>query len=351
LQGAAGLAALAGAALLPFQADAQAQTIHTGGEKGSYYQSFGPLLADILKKNLFNYELATSAGSGDNLTKVGAAPRDIGLVQTDVMAYELSRNPAAAEGVTVIRNDVASECVLAVTSKELADRLQNWGGVRGVARRIRIATGPETSGAAITLKYLQSFDTDLAAATVMHQASVDAAIDAVASNQAHLALFVQFPDTANERFKNINKRKLVFLPVADRAMLRQSVGGHPVYQMQEVKVSSATLTNWGGVTKIVTACTPISYITGNPERLAAGSNPRIDHEEMIAIVRKTETDSLRPREGWFRAMIDNAAVMSGAGVEQLLKAADDAGNAVSKAAATITLPELPPMPKLPGMGQ
>lgn len=344
--------ALGSATLVPGLATAADNPrLNTGSAAGSYNKSFGPLLQSALKKSLFTYDLAVTAGSGENIARARSAPRDIGLVQFDVMALESAADPDLAKDVTVIRSDVAHECLFAVAGKEVAGTVNNWGGVKSLARRLRIATGPENSGAAITLKYLQTIDPELKAATPIYLASVDAAVEAVAKGQAHLAFFVQFPDTTNDRFKAINKAGLTFLPVADRSMLRQTVGGNQVYVAQEVKVSSAMLVTWTGVTKIVTVCTPIAYITGNPEKFPAGSPQRADLEDLIGTVRKFNADALRPQESWYRQMVDGAAVMSESGVDQFLKTVDEAKAKISDATANIQLPKLPDLSTIPGFGK
>ncbi|MBI1207739.1 MAG: hypothetical protein GC191_10680 [Azospirillum sp.] len=342
-------AAAAALALLCAAAPASAENpkIDTGGAAGSYHKSFGPLLKDALRKSLFNYDLATSAGSGENIARVAASPSDIGLVQFDVFALKAATEPALTKSVTVIRSDVAHECLFAVAQKDVGETLKNWGGIKSVANRLRIATGPKDSGSAITLDYLRSIDADLAKATIANFESVDAAVDAVAAGQAHLAFFVQFADTTNERFKTINKKHLSFLAVADRDMLRQKVGDDQVYVPQEVKVSSAMLTTWTGVAKIVTMCTPIAYITGNPEGLSG--KPQADQKDLIDTVRKLDADALRPKESWYRQIVDSAAVMSQSGLEQTLKAMDEAKASVTSMAANIKLPELPAMPSIPGL--
>jgi len=301
-----------------------ANPVFTGGERGSYFTAFGPLIVDLLADNFLDYEVVTSAGSGENIDEVLANPLAIGLTQSDVLAFRAQSDPEVADNVTIIRNDAAFECLYAVATEENAERLENWGGVRALARRLRIATGSETSGAAATFRFLQSIDEDLARARNMsYLDSVDAAIDAVVSGDADIAFFVQFADTSNERFETINDEELIFIPVIDRNILRQEVNGEKVYVPQQVKVTSAGLLSWSGVTEIVTSCTPLAYITGNPALLPDGSNDQLDLRDVIEILRSAPLEELQPEEDWFQSVLDDAVTMSEGALDASLTAIEE----------------------------
>jgi len=309
-----------------------AEPIYTGGENGSYFGSFGPLVVEALQKEFFDYELMTSAGSGENIEKVLAHPRAIGMTQTDVLAFQASQDPTIGEKVTIIRNDVTNECLYAVTDQANMERLANWGAVTGYSRRLRFALGPEASGSSQTFKLLQSFDEQLAQASkVQYMGSTDDAIDAVINGAADVAFFVQFPDPSNPRFERLNDAKMAFIPVINREILRQRFAdGQRAYVPLEVKVTSAGLLNWQGVEKIVTACTPLAYITGKPELLPEGSDDRLDQEEMIQVLQAVPVENLQPSAGWFQSMLDNLVEASGQGLEKALQAVDDAAQSVAQ---------------------
>lgn len=308
-----------------------ANPIYTGGQNGSYFGAFGPLLLEVLKKEFFDYELMTSAGSGENIEQVLSNPQAIGMTQTDVLAFQAAQNPAIAEQISIIRNDVTNECLYAVISEENAERLTNWGSVSGLARRLRFALGPEASGSAQTFKLLQSFDEGLGQANkVAFMDSTDDAIQATIAGEADVAFFVQFPDPSNPRFKMLNDAKMSFVPVVDRAILRQRFAdGERAYVPIEVKVTSAGLLSWSGVEKIVTACTPLAYITGRPDSLPEG-NARLDQEEMIQTIRNMPLENLQPQEGWFQSMMDDLAEVSEKGMEKALQAVEDARSELSQ---------------------
>ncbi len=321
------LAAASAAAVLALGVGTPAEAdnkIYTGGESGSYFNSFGPKIEAVLEASFFHYDVAASAGSGENLRRVIQEPGSVGLAQTDVLAFETSQDASLAEQFVIIRNDVAYECVFAITSPDFADRLKTWGDVQRYARRLTVAVGPEASGSATTLRFLRTLSEKLAEGRVAHMSDTDAAIATVIENQAQLGFFVQFADTNNPRFKTINDAELTFIPVIDRAMLRQRVNGEPVYKAQEVKVTSAGLLSWRGVSRVITACTPLAIITANPESLPEGSPERQDLVDMIAALRDAPAADLQPSEGWFTALLDDAVEMSGQGLESLLEQAERA---------------------------
>ena len=305
------------------------QPIYTGGERGSYFGTFGPLLQEILDREFFDYTLQTSAGSGENIDQVVSNPQAIGMTQTDVLAFQTSQDPTLTDSIVIIRNDVANECLYAVTSEENADRLTNWGDVRAYARRLQFAMGPEASGSARTFQFLQTFDERLAGAQrVSYMNSTDDAIDAVVSGDADVAFFVQFADPDNPRFETINDSRLAFIPVIDRSILRQRFDDSRAYVPLEVKVTSAGLLSWRGVERVLTACTPLAYITGDPALLPDGSEAQLDQQDMISILREASLEDLQPEADWFQTMLDDVVEVSGAGLDSMLTAVDDAAQRV-----------------------
>lgn len=301
-----------------------ANPIYTGGVRGSYFGSFGPLLLDLLDSEFFDYELQTSSGSGENIDRVLENPLAIGMVQSDVLAFRSTLNSEVANQVTVIRADIAHECLYAVTLEVNLGRLANWGDVVAYSHRLRFVSGPENSGSAQTFRFLQTIEGRLANVREMnHLESTDAAIQAVIDGTADIAFFVQFPDTSNPRFERINEERLAFVPVVDRAMLRQTLpNGDRTYVPLDVKVTSADLLSWRGVNRILTACTPLSYISGRPESLPGGSSESLDLREMIQVVQTAPIESLQPSESWFQAIVDDVAESSSSVIEGTLSEVD-----------------------------
>jgi len=301
--------------------------IYTGGKTGAYYTVFGPLLKDVLAKQFFKYEVVASAGSLENIKQVATSPTALALVQSDSLAVETAHNPELAKKFVLVRNDVADECAFAVTSAANAERLESWGDVESFGRRLTLITGPADSGSASTLDYIKSLSDSLKDVAVTHAESIDAAIGAVIDGKADIAFFVQFPDTTNPRFKQINDNKLAFIPVINRAILRQTVNDQPLYVATEVKVAGMQLLHLRKSEKLTTACTPIAYISGNPDLLPPG-NVQSDLKELIQKLRALNVDALRPKEAWFKQMLENTAHATGAGLESVLQTVDKAAKAI-----------------------
>ncbi len=301
--------------------------IYTGGKSSAYFTVFGPLLKDVLAKQFFKYEVAVSAGSLENLKQVAASPTSLALVQSDALMLESSRNPDLAKKFVLVRNDVAEECAFAVTAATNADRLATWGDVENVGHRLTLITGPAESGSASTLDTIKATSDVLKDLPVTHAESIDAAIDAVIKGKADVAFFVQFPDISNPRFKQINDNKLAFIPVINRAILRQTVNEKPLYVATEVKVAGVQLLQMRKSEKLTTACTPIAYIAGNPDLLPPG-NSQIDLKELIQKLRAIDVEALRPKDAWFKQMLQNTAHATGAGLEAALQAVEKGVKAV-----------------------
>ena len=305
--------------------------IYTGGRTGSYFNSFGPLLRKVLEDSFFIYRVVQSAGSAENIQQVLDNPNAIGLTQADVLAFMISEEPSIAQNLTILRNDTAFECLFAVTSQENANRLQNWGDVESYARRLTFVTSSELSGSARTIQFLQTLNSNLKRARIRFLSSTDAAI--TTARRATLinptiAFFVQFADPDNERFRMINTSDLEFIPVINRAMLRQRIGDNKrVYTPQTVKVSSAGIFNWY-IKRVTSACTQLTYITGNPALLPEGSDERLDLEELIEVIRAASVEALRPQEEWFRSFIDDAVELSGTKLEEFLKTVEQAAQRI-----------------------
>jgi len=324
------LAALAAAACLalalaqPVQA-ANDGKIYAGPRTGAYYDSFGPVLKDALAKSFFRYDVSETQGDSETIAKVAADPTAIGLIQADLLANELAAKPELAQKLTVIRADVAQQCLFAVTNQANADRLKSWGDVQSYARRLRLVTGPQTSGAAGSLAHLKRLSEPLQQATIAYQSSVEAALDLVITGAADLAFFVQFPDLTSPRFAKINDAKLIYLPVIDRPLLRvTTLGETRAYLAEDVTVVPPDLINLRAPVKLTTSCTPVAYITGTPEAFPAGSPQQLDARELVERVRALKVSALRPQEGWLKLVLDQAAEVTGAGLESLLQAVDKA---------------------------
>ncbi len=311
------IAAMALAAMA-FPAAAGTQ-INTGGQTGAYHASFCPALSRELKVAQLDYPCTTSGGTRENIERVLADPRQIGYAQFDAYAIE-TQQLKASTALTVIRQDDVRECVFAVTRNKA---LTSYGDLAGNAAKLRFILPPGDSGSASTFNFLRSVDSDglAKAKSVTNAASADEAIQQALSADDTVTLFVQFPDPDNARFAMIKRLGGHIVPVIDREILRQEVGGKKIYFAQETQVENADWVKSGR--KVVTACTPLVLFTGAPD-LVKGDQARKDHEDMIRTVASLKSASLLPQESMFQRIWKRTRELSAVSTEKLLELSDQA---------------------------
>ncbi len=296
-----------------------ANQINTGGVTGAYHTTFCPALETQLSRSKFEHKCSPSDGTADNLSRVAADPRQIGYGQLDVYALEA---PAlgGAKSFTRLRVDDTRECLFAITRNK---DVTSYGDIAVNAGRLRFILPPKTSGSAGTFRYLQQIDSDGIgkAKTVTHAIDPDDAIRLALSADDTVALFVQFPDPDNPRFKAIADQGGHIVPVIDRAILRQQLDGQKVYFAQETQVANAKWIKSGQ--KVVTACTPLVLFTGAPEKVTS-DKARADHKDMIATIQALKVDALMPGEGMLAKIWKRTRELSGQSVEKLVQMSDSA---------------------------
>ncbi len=305
---------------LAFASIAQAGKIYTGGARGAYNSDFCPPLAKELGKAKFNYSCTVSLGSSDNIERVMQNPSDIGFAQLDVFTLNAAKQ-YPAQPLHVIRRDIARECLFMVSrNKDLA----TYGDVAARAGELNFVLPPQGSGSASTFDYLRKIDPDGLgrAVDVEYAESTDSALKkALAEGSNSIALFVQFPDPNNDRFKLIAKEKGQFIPVIDRNILRQQIDDQKIYFAQETDVSNGKF--WKKGAKVTTACTPMVIFTGNPLLMSNGDK-QLDHKDMINTVNDVAADKLLPKQGFFKRAWAKTRSLTAEATEKMLEAAEKA---------------------------
>ena len=140
------------------------------------------------------------------------------------------------------------------------------------------------------------------------------------------------PDPSTAIFKDVAKSGGQMLPVIDRTILRQQVGGRKVYFAEETEVAQADWVKRGR--NVVTACTPIALITGDPSRVS-GDKARQDQKDVIATVEKLKSEDLVPPQSLVQRLLKRTRELSAVSVEKMIdlseKARVEAGPALDKA--------------------
>lgn len=314
------LAATAFASLLGGAAgQAFAERINTGEEAGTYHARFCPVLADQLARAEFAYTCEPSSGTAENIREVMASPAQLGYGQLDVFAHRLA-NAEDAGAVVAVRTDDVRQCLFAVSTRR---DLQSFGELSARAAELSFHLPPQESGSADTFGILQQIDAAGLgkAAAVQHAASAEQAIREALSQENAVAFFVEFPDPDDSRFALVRELGGHYVPIIDREILRQHIGGHKVYFAQETQVSNA---DWlTTARKVVTACTPMVLFTGSPEKIA-DPKARQDHEDLIATVRALRPETLLPHESTIARVIARTKELSAASAEKLMQASEKA---------------------------
>lgn len=307
---------------------ASAAQINTGGESGAYHKEFCPRLESELKKAQFSYTCTPSQGSTENITRGAASPKDIGFAQFDVFAHETAKL-GDLSSLTVIRNDIGRECLFLVTKNKT---FSTFGEVSALAPNLRFVLAPRGSGHTATFEYLQRIDAEGLgkAGKITYANSADDALEQVLNGPDDLVtLFVQFPDPDNARFKTINKKGGLFIPVIDRAILRQEIGGEKIYYAQETQISKARFTKKGGA--VVTSCTPVTLFTGSSAAVlakdpsaVAPDKIRADHEDLIKTIKAIPRDDLLPKKGFLSRIWKRTKELSAEGLEKAVALSEKA---------------------------
>lgn len=301
-----------------------AANINTGGKNGAYHGQFCPLIKSALTKAQFKYRCKTSKGSRANIRRVTGEPKDIGFAQMDVYALETRLEGAQAIFKT-IRSDIARECVFIVSKNK---EFTNFGQIAANASKLHFILPPEQSGSTGTFEYLQNIDPQGLgrANTITYAKSTEAALDRVLSgnDKNALTLFVQFPDPNNARFKKVSEAGGRFIPVIDRNILRQEIGGKKIYYAQETQIANS---NWikKGV-KVITACTPMVLFTGTPDRISEVNDSK-DHKDLIKTLAELPVKQFQPKVGFFSKLWRQSRELSGQGVDKMLEVTEEARKA------------------------
>ncbi|MEW5962529.1 MAG: hypothetical protein AB1749_03120 [Pseudomonadota bacterium] len=291
---------------------ATAGNIYTGDATGAYHSSFCPELAAALREGGLDYDCRATKGTLDNMERVATEPAAIGYGQLDVLALG-ARYFGGSDAFQRIRSDDVRECLFAVTRNESLD---SYGALAGNAHRLRFVLPPVNSGSATTFRFLQSFDKDLALAReVVHASDTEEALRMALSAEDTVAVFVQFPDPDNPRFKLVRQLGGRFVSMLDKTILEQRLGDARVYFPQETQVAHAGWLRRG--TNLVTACTPMVVFTGRTQSIA---NARAADEQAkaVALMRALPAERTMPRQSLFARVLKRTREISGESAERLL---------------------------------
>jgi hypothetical protein len=318
------IATLATTALLIFGpgANAQAQqnnakAVYTAGAFGAYHTLFcSALLIELEKGKFSGYACTPSGGSPDNIAKVLADPRSIGLAQLDVLARWSLDNTAAAKSLVVVRTLACEGLFMVTQSKDMATT--SFAQIVGLAHHLKFAVAD--GGSRASFEFLQKTDPKGIgrARNVAIVENATAAIDQVASGNAAVGFFVQFADPSNANIRLLQIRALRTIPVVSPELVAASVGNTPVYQVRTFSLTEPGMLH--GASKVTTACTPAVIITGAPDAIA---DPKAADEQRAIISRiKAAPDAAFLPNGRFADLIASTTPVTGPALNDMLWAYD-----------------------------
>lgn len=318
---------LASTALLALTVGASAQkAIFTGGEKGAYHTTFCPPLPAVLGQSMFaGYQCNPSGGTLENIAQVLSKPTNVGFVQLDVLAREMSTKPDLVKQVTLIRKDIACEGLWMVTKNP---KLKSYGDVLGYARRINFILPPQTSGSAASFAYLQSIDPDGLgrAKNLKNVNDATTVINTIAAGgEQDVGFFVQFADPENANIKLMVEKGLTIVPVVSREIANAKIGDEALYNVQSFSLKAAGFI--ASSDDRVTACTPVAVITGNPDA-AKDVNSKDDQKDLIKAIRDVPSSKLLPQDSRLAKLMQSMRRVSEAAVGEMIAAAEKGKKAI-----------------------
>ncbi|MEM7619268.1 MAG: hypothetical protein AAF228_02230 [Pseudomonadota bacterium] len=305
-----------------------ANQINTAHKTDAIHETFCKRLQNVLKKQQFDYDCVPSSGMLENTKRIEQQPSHLGYAHFDVFALETSQR-STQDVFQTIRKDIGKACLFLVTKNK---KLTNFGEIAAQAKNLRFILPPENSSHVGTFEYLQQIDTAGLgqAKQILYAKSLDDAIeDALASDDPLvLTMFTKLPASNHTIFKKVSKLGGHFIPVIDRNILRQDIGGEKIYFAEETEIINPNWTKKG--VKLVTACTPIALFTGKTENVS-DEKAKQDHKDLVRTLTQTPIAQLLPQENFFAKLWKQTKALSASSVEQILEASEEARKAAGPA--------------------
>ena len=99
------------------------------------------------------------------------------------------------------------------------------------------------------------------------------------------------------------------------------IGGQKVYFAEETEVAQARWVKSGKT--VVTACTPVAIVTGDPARVD-GDKARQEHKDVIATIQKLRAEDLLPKKNVLQSLLKRTRELSALSVEKMMDVSETA---------------------------
>jgi len=238
-----------------------------------------------------------TGSSLDNLRAIEGQPGSFGFALANMIAFYERTENGPSEAVSLIRDDVADMVLIVIAGEDVADRVTTWPDVRRLSGKLRFAVeGPGTDGG-VTFSLLQATNSLFDQSRVTHYRSQAAVVDAIASGEADVGFLVVAPIPHSDIFRAIESAKLQTVSVIDRTLLNLGLNGRPIYRVRKVELVPNQIIGYLSsyvqeANVLITMSTPVVYIAGNPQRLAADTYERSDQEDAISLIADAAREDL-----------------------------------------------------------
>ena len=217
-------------AMIAFATTAMAAdvVISTGIEGGTYHGVYGTNLAQILAEHGHRATLSPSAGSVENLQRVGNGEAQISFTQAD--AYAATRSTAEIIG------SLGEECLFIAASD--ASGIDDEDDLQSGNRKI--AVGEQGSGSAVSWDYARELEPGYMASSTYYQGGI-LALSKVKTGQFDAFMWVTSPDNLDHKYLKAVRQEgsgLRMIDFNDWDMNDQLPNGDSVYEFRDVALET-----------------------------------------------------------------------------------------------------------------
>ncbi len=224
-------------------------TITSGSPGGTYHNVFGANLGRILSEYGTSTEVATSAGSLENLQRLASGDADVGFTQADALDSFLDKNPTAN---IEIMGGLGKECIYVATSE---DGLKNEDGLE--REGTKIAVGDQGSGSAESWDYMRTLEEGYQNSSTYYTGGARA-LAQVKTGELDAFLWITSPSNLNHDFLKMVMQDgsgLRLIDMNDWDMNNEMSNGQQVYEFRDVVVQKGFFDK-----EIETACTQVLVV-------------------------------------------------------------------------------------------
>ena len=272
-------------------------------ESSAYSGVYVPAVIDALAKAnppLPGYHWGgVSDGTVANAEIISEHPTNLAVGQLDILSALQGQPIPGKNGekyqFTILSSNLGPECLYIVTKDP---NYKTLGDIVGNAWDLKGFTGGLKSGSNGTWNELKKLFPDLATVEMNNVADNLDLIHQVANTPGSFGFFVMRPDANSKVFETIAEQKLTIVPVVDEALQ-----GYNIFDM---KVAHAAWYTFSGGKSVMTSCTSVALITGDPTNAALATDEKSKKRLAATIMRVKSLDPqlFQPDTSDWRDMVE-----------------------------------------------